>query len=97
MRSLRLLAFPVLLAILGIGLKAQGTAAPRLEDFVGTYADIPGHPVEILNGEEFFAVQDEARYLLIPKGVDTFSTMYGPKLSFQHDANGTVTGYEQDG
>jgi len=62
-----------------------------------TDSDQTGHPVEILNGEEFFAVQDEARYRLIPKGVDTFSTLYGPKLSFQRDANGTVTGYEQDG
>jgi hypothetical protein len=94
--SLGLVAFPVLMAIFGIGLKAQETTAPRLEDFVGTYADTPGHPVEILNGDEFFAVQDEAKYHLIPKGVNTFSTMYGPKLSFQRDANGTVTGYEQN-
>ena len=96
-RALRLVVFPVLLAILGIGLKAQKTTAPRLEDFVGTYADTPGHPVEILNGDEFFAVQDDAKYHLIPKGVDAFSTMYGPKLSFQRDTNGTVTGYEQNG
>ena len=97
MRSLRLVVFPVLLAIPGIGIKAQESTAPTLEDFVGTYADTPGHPVEILNGDEFFAVQDEAKYHLIPKGVDAFSTMYGPKLSFQRDANGTVTGYEQNG
>jgi CubicO group peptidase (beta-lactamase class C family) len=97
MHLLRLLAFLVLLAFIGIGLQAQEAAAPRLEDFVGTYADTPGHPVEILDGEEFFAIQDEARYRLIPKGVDAFSTLYGPKLSFQRDANGTVTGYEQDG
>jgi CubicO group peptidase (beta-lactamase class C family) len=96
-RSLGLVAFTVLVAIFVIGLKAQETTDARLEDFVGTYADTPGHPVEILNGDEFFAVQDEAKYHLIPKGVNTFSTMYGPKLSFQRDANGTVTGYEQNG
>jgi CubicO group peptidase (beta-lactamase class C family) len=96
-RSLGLVAFPVLMAIFGIGLKAQETTAPRLENFVGTYADTPGHPLEILNGDEFFAVQDEAKYQLIPKGVDAFSAMYGPKLSFQRDAHGTVTGYEQNG
>ena len=97
MRSLRLVVFPVLLAILGIGLKAQESTVPHLEDFVGTYADTPGHPVEVVNGDEFFAVLDEAKYHLIPKGVDAFSTMYGPKLSFHRDANGTVTGYEQNG
>jgi hypothetical protein len=96
-RSLRLVVFPVLLAILEIGLKAQKSTVPRLEDFVGTYADTPSHPVEIVNGDKFFAVQDEAKYHLIPKGVNAFSTMYGPKLSFQRDANGTVTGYEQNG
>jgi CubicO group peptidase (beta-lactamase class C family) len=96
-RKLRLALFPVLLAVLGIGLKAQQSTVPRLGDFVGTYADTPGHPVEILNEDEFFAVQDEAKYHLIPKGLDAFSTMYGPKLSFQRDANGTVTGYEQNG
>ncbi len=52
-RSLGLVAFPVFIAIFGIGLNAQETTAPRLEDFVGTYADTPGHPVEILNGDEF--------------------------------------------
>ncbi len=96
-RSLGLVAFSVLMAIFGIGLKAQETTAPNLEDFVGTYADTPGHPVEILNGDEFFAVQDDAKYQLIPKGVDAFSTMYGPKLSFRRDAHGAVTGYEQNG
>ena len=97
MRTFFPVVFPVLFAILGIGLKAQEGAAPRREDFVGTYADTPGHPVEILDEEEFFAVLDEAKYPLMPKGVDAFSTMYGPVLWFKRDANGTVTGYEQNG
>jgi CubicO group peptidase (beta-lactamase class C family) len=96
-RSLRVVVISILLASLGSGLNAQETTTPRLQDFVGTYADTPGHPVEILNGDEFFAVQDEAKYHLIPKGVDAFSTMYGPKLSFKRDAGGVVTGYEQNG
>jgi CubicO group peptidase (beta-lactamase class C family) len=91
------LVLPVLLAVLGGGLKAQQVAAPRLEDFTGTYADTPGHPVEILNGNEFFAVQDAAKYQLFPKGPDAFSTQYGPTLSFQRDIHGTVTGYQQNG
>ena len=97
MRSLRPVMFAALFAIFGNGLAAQESTAPRLEDFVGTYSDTPGHPVEILNDGEFFAVQDEAKYHLIPKGADAFATMYGPKLSFQRDANGAVTGYEQNG
>ncbi len=95
MRSLRLVVLPVLLAVLGRGLQAQ-ESAPHFEDFVGTYTDTPGHPVEIVHGDELFAVQDEAKYHLIPKGVNAFSTRYGPKLSFQRDTNGNVTGYEQN-
>lgn len=96
-RSLRLAVYPILLAIVGGGLHAQEATAPRLADYVGTYADTPGHPVEVVNGDEFFAVQDEAKYRLMPKGVDAFSTMYGPTLTFARGASGTVTGYEQSG
>jgi CubicO group peptidase (beta-lactamase class C family) len=96
-RSLRFVVSAVLLAFLGIGLNAQQPTVPSLQDYVGTYADTPGHPVEILNENEFFAVQDDAKYSLIPKAVDAFSTMYGPKLSFRRDAQGAVTGYEQNG
>ena len=86
-----------MLVALGGVLRAQETGHAHLEDFVGTYADTPGHPVEILNGDEFFAVQDEAKYHLITKGVDAFSTLYGPTLSFKRDAGGAITGYEQNG
>ncbi len=95
--SLRLVTFPVLLIMLGGGIRAQESTAPHLADYVGTYADTPGHPVEILNGDVLFAVQDEAQYRLIPKGVDAFSTMYGLKLTFKREAGGNVTGYEQNG
>ncbi|MBV8896284.1 MAG: hypothetical protein JO051_07225, partial [Acidobacteriaceae bacterium] len=95
--SLRLVVFPVLLTIVGGKVRAHQTTTPHLADYVGTYADTPGHPVEVLNGDEFFAVQDEAKYRLTPKGVDVFSTRYGPNLTFKRDARGTVTGYEQNG
>jgi CubicO group peptidase (beta-lactamase class C family) len=85
------------MAVFGIVSRAQEATALRLEDFVGTYVDTPGHPVEILYDGEFFAVQDEAKYQLISKGVDAFSTKHGPKLSFRRDARGVVTGYEQNG
>jgi CubicO group peptidase (beta-lactamase class C family) len=96
-RSLCLVVFPVLLTIVGGGVRAHQTTTPHLADYVGTYADVPGHPVEILKGNEFFAVQDGAKYRLMPKGVDVFSTRYGPNLRFKRDASGTVTGYEQNG
>jgi CubicO group peptidase (beta-lactamase class C family) len=95
--SLRLAALILVLATLGARLNAQQTITPHLEDFVGTYADTPGHPVEILYMGEFFAVQDESKYHLTPSGVDAFSTAYGPKLSFKRDAGATVTGFEQNG
>jgi CubicO group peptidase (beta-lactamase class C family) len=81
----------------GGGLQAQAALPTHLADYVGTYTDRPGDPVEILNGDEFFAVQDEAKYRLIPKGTDAFSTLYGPTLTFRREASGTVTGYEQNG
>ena len=87
----------VLLALFGSGLHTQQATTQRLDVFAGTYADTPGHPVEIVNGDEFFAVQDEAKYHLILKGVDEFGTMYGPELTFRRDASGEVTGYEQEG
>jgi CubicO group peptidase (beta-lactamase class C family) len=96
-RSLGPAVFSFLLVMPGGGLQAQGPAATHLGDYVGTYADTPDHPVEILNGDEFFAVQDEAKYRLIAKGTDAFSTQYGPKLTFKREASGTVTGYEQNG
>jgi CubicO group peptidase (beta-lactamase class C family) len=94
MRSLYLAMLPV---ILGSRLEAQEPPALPLAQYAGTYTDTPGHPVEILNGDEFVAVQDEAKYRLLSKSVDAFSTMYGAKLTFKRDASGAVTGYEQDG
>jgi CubicO group peptidase (beta-lactamase class C family) len=94
MRSMYLLA---VLVMLGGGLQAQTTSASHLSDYVGTYTDSPGHPVEILDSDGLFAVQDEAKYRLKPGSIDEFSTMYGSKLSFKRDASGKVTGYEQSG
>jgi CubicO group peptidase (beta-lactamase class C family) len=76
---------------------AQVPLRPHLSDYVGTYADEPGHTVEIVAGDEFFAVQDEAKYLLRPSGVDEFTTAFGQKIPFRRDASGKVTGYEESG
>jgi CubicO group peptidase (beta-lactamase class C family) len=76
---------------------AQVPLHPHLSDYVGTYADEPGHTVEIVAGDELFAVQDEAKYRLRPSGVDEFTTTFGQKMPFRRDASGAVTGYEESG
>lgn len=78
-------------------LKAQQSAPPRLADYVGTYADDPGHTLEIVDGDGLFAVVDEAKYPLRPAGADSFTTITGQTIPFLRDASGKVTGYEQNG
>lgn len=78
-------------------LRTQSGNGVRLADYVGTYSDAPGHTIEIVAGDQLFAVVDEAKYLLRSSGVDQFSTMSGQIVSFPRDANGIVTGYRQDG
>lgn len=94
MRFLNWMFLPV---VLSVGVMAQGASAVRLSDYVGTYRDAPGHTVEIVAGSELFAVVDDAKYRLRPAGVDEFLPMYGPKIPFLRDAQGKVTGYEEDG
>jgi CubicO group peptidase (beta-lactamase class C family) len=94
---LRLAALAAALVVLACGLEAQQTAPSALADYVGTYADAPGHTLEIVDGNGLYAVLDEAEYPLRPSGVDRFTTMNGQTVSFPRDANGKVTGYEQDG
>jgi CubicO group peptidase (beta-lactamase class C family) len=96
-QRLRLVALSIVLVMLASGLKAQQTAGPLLADYVGAYADTPGHTIEIADGDGLFAVVDEAKYPLRPYGVDKFATITGQVVSFPRDASGKVTGYEQDG
>jgi CubicO group peptidase (beta-lactamase class C family) len=83
--------------MLGGSVRAQKTPALHLSDYVGTYTDAPGHTLEIVDGDGLFAVLDEAKYVLRPSGVDQFTTITGQTIPFRRDANGRVTGYEQDG
>ena len=78
-------------------LAAQAKAAAPLSDYVGTYAFAPGQTVEIVAGDELFAVLDDAKYRLTPSGVDRFTTITGDAIPFVRNAAGKVTGYEQDG
>jgi hypothetical protein len=94
---LSLAAFSVVPVLLASGLKAQQNTASQLADYVGTYADAPGHTLEMVDGAGLFAVLDEAEYQLRPSGGDRFTTMIGQTVSFPRDASGKVTGYEQNG
>lgn len=95
--GLCLTVFSIFLVMLADGINAQQLVGLRLTDYVGTYIDTPGHTVEIVDGDGLFAVLDEAKYSLRSSGVDKFTPMTGPVVTFQRDANGEVTGYEQDG
>lgn len=91
------MALSIILVAPASGSNAQETPGSRLADYVGTYADAPGHTLEIADGDGLFAVVDQAKYPLRPSGVDKFSTITGEVISFPRDASGNVTGYEQDG
>lgn len=95
--QLRSVSLTFLLVVLSGTAIAQATPAAHLSDYVGTYADAPGHTLEIVAGDELFAVQDDAKYRLQASGIDEFTTVTGNKIPFRRDANGKVTGYEQDG
>ena len=95
--GLCLTVFSIFLVMPAGRIDAQQLVGLRLTDYVGTYSDAPGHTLEIVDGDGLFAVLDEAKYSLRSSGVDQFSPMAGPAILFQRDANGEVTGYEQDG
>jgi CubicO group peptidase (beta-lactamase class C family) len=80
-----------------VQLAALAQAAAPLSDYVGTYAFAPGDTVEIVAGDELFAVLDEAKYRLRPAGVDRFTTITGNTIPFVRNSAGKVTGYKQDG
>jgi len=84
----------ILLVAMSGTLAAQ---APPLSDYAGTYTDRPGHTLEIVAGDQLFAVQDGAKYKLQSSKTDEFTTITGNKIPFIRDASGKVTGYEEGG
>ncbi|WP_424681269.1 serine hydrolase [Frateuria sp. YIM B11624] len=96
-RCLRGAMLGVVLVALANGAEAQKSPGSLLGDYVGTYADAPGHTLEIADGDGLFAVVDEAKYPLRAAGADRFTTIGGQVVTFPRDASGKVTGYEQDG
>jgi CubicO group peptidase (beta-lactamase class C family) len=81
----------------GVALNAQKPAIAPLSDFVGTYVDTPGHTLEIVAGDDLFAVQNDAKYKLRRVASDAFLNGGGDTITFPRNAVGTVTGYVERG
>ena len=78
-------------ALCGAGsASAQASSALHLSDYVGTYTDAPGHTLEIVAGDELFAVLDEAKYPLRASAVRT-SSPPSPVKRFPSSATHTAT------
>src|SRR3569833_2633184 len=78
-------------------LNSQQSPTPALSDYVGTYADAPGHTIEIADGDGLFAVVDEGKYPLGSAGVDQFSTMTGQLVTFPRGPGGGGAGGGREG
>jgi hypothetical protein len=75
----------ILAVVLGTfcgAITAQTAPNSPLSAYVGTYVDRPGHTLEIVAGDQLFAVQDEGKYLLRPSGIDEFTTLEDKRLCF---------------
>lgn len=92
-----LLAPACILALLASTSAAQKPAPPPLSDYVGTYAYGPGRTVEIVVGDQLFAVLDGAKYRLKPDVTDVFVNNGGQKIPFRRGPNGKITGFEESG
>ena len=84
---------------LTIGMLASAPALAQtqtpLADYVGTYADGPGHKVEIVADPkgQLFAVIDDAQYPLKITGPDELTNNGGAKIPFRRGADGQISGY----
>jgi CubicO group peptidase (beta-lactamase class C family) len=94
---MRGLCLVLMVFVAPVSANAQVSSALHLTDYVGTYADAPGHTLEIIAGDGLFAVVDEGKYPLHASAVDQFTTLTGQTIPFLRDAHGKVTGYQQDG
>jgi len=88
--------FLVVFCLLASGLGAQTPPSHPLSDYAGTYTYGAGQ-IEIVAGDELFAVLDEAKYALHPAGNDVFTNAIGDRIPFRRDAAGSVTGFVESG
>src|ERR1700691_5825251 len=89
--------FGLLSALLFSSLAAQTPVPHPLSDYAGTYAYSPGRNLEIVVGDELFAVLDGARYNLRPAGTDKFTNPSGVTIPFRRDPIGNIIGLEESG
>jgi CubicO group peptidase (beta-lactamase class C family) len=94
---IRPISIVLLIGFIATSVALPAPSDPPLSDYAGTYADEPGRTIEIVAGDELFAVQDEAKYRLKRTGVDEFSLNTGEKISFPRDSSGKVAGFLQRG
>jgi len=94
---MRFATLGVLFGLLCTAVAAQTPLAHPLSDYAGTYAYSPGTTIEIVAGDELFAVLDGAKYKLRPAGIDNFLNPGGASLPFRRDGNGKITGFEESG
>lgn len=97
MRSWAMVVFLVMITSALHSQTQTSSQAPPLSDYVGTYTYQQGQTLEIIAGDELFAVIDGAKYKLRQSGVDEFTNIAGEKIPFLRDANGKVTGYKDAG
>ena len=94
---MRFATLGVLFGLLCTAVAAQTPLAHPLSDYAGTYAYSPGTTIEIVAGDELFAVLDGAKYKLRPAGIDNFLNPGGASLPFRRDGNCKITGFEESG
>jgi CubicO group peptidase (beta-lactamase class C family) len=94
---MRQMAIVLLLGVLCHSVAAQTPSSPPLSDYAGTYVDEPGRTLELVAGDQLFAVIDEAKYSLRRSGGDEFSNAIGQKILFRRDATGKVIAFEVEG
>jgi CubicO group peptidase (beta-lactamase class C family) len=94
MNSIRFSVFLTLFSCLSA---AQAPPTHPLSDYVGTYAYGSGEKIEIVDGDELFAVLDGAKYKLHSAGPDAFTNPGGSPIPFRRDASGKITGFDESG
>lgn len=96
-RLRRLVFCALLLGSFSFTISAQTPPTAPLSDYVGTYEYEGVGKIEIVAGDELFAVLDDAKYVLRTSGPDLFTNLGGQKIPFSRNANGKVIGFEERG
>jgi CubicO group peptidase (beta-lactamase class C family) len=78
-------------------LHAQLPTLAPLTDFVGTYTLRPGSTIEIVAGDQLFAVLEDAKYVLRRVSSDAFLNGGGDTITFPRDSMRHVTAYIERG